>query len=130
MSLMSTMIGVAERVPLPDVLVRAAIERMCARTAGALSEQTPAAAAEFAVATAARGVAEHADEANRQHYELPANFFGRVLGPKRKYSCCYYTSSDSTLEEAETKALARTIAHAGLIDGHAILELGCGWGSL
>lgn len=98
MSLMSTMIGVAERVPLPDVLVRAAIERMCARTAAALSQQGPATAAEFAVATAERAVAEHADEANRQHYEVPTEFFELVLGPKRKYSCCYYTSLGSTLD--------------------------------
>ena len=34
------------------------------------------------------------------------------------------------MAEAEESALAETCAHAGLTDGHRILELGCGWGSL
>jgi hypothetical protein len=28
--------------------------------------------------------------ANAQHYEVPAAFFDQVLGPRRKYSCCYW----------------------------------------
>ena len=127
---MSSMIGVAERVPLPDILVRAVIERLCARTAAALSERGPEAAAEFAMATSARGIAEHADAANRQHYDVPADFFGLLLGPKRKYSCCYYTTAESTLKDAEIEALKKTIAHARLGDRQSILELGCGWGAL
>jgi cyclopropane-fatty-acyl-phospholipid synthase len=34
------------------------------------------------------------------------------------------------LAEAEQEALRRTVDHAGLADGQAVLELGCGWGSL
>jgi cyclopropane-fatty-acyl-phospholipid synthase len=34
------------------------------------------------------------------------------------------------LEQAEILALKETCAHADLADGHKILELGCGWGSL
>jgi len=75
-------------------------------------------------------IAEHADAANRQHYELPPAFFGLVLGPRRKYSCCLYRSDADTLAEAEVFALEETVAHAGLADGQRILELGCGWGSL
>jgi cyclopropane-fatty-acyl-phospholipid synthase len=69
-------------------------------------------------------------EANAQHYEVPADFFATVLGPRRKYSCCLYADAASTLAEAEALALAETAAHAGLADGQHILELGCGWGSL
>jgi cyclopropane-fatty-acyl-phospholipid synthase len=130
MSLTSTMIGVAERLPLPDLVVRTAIARMCARTAAALSDPAKATAADFAAATARRAVAEHTDKANIQHYEVPAAFFGHVLGPKRKYSCCYYGDPGATLEDAETAALQQTIAHASLADGQSILELGCGWGAL
>lgn len=130
MSLMSTMIGIAERVPLPDVVIRAGIERMCASTAAALSQNGTATAAKFAAATAGRGIAEHPKKTNTQHYEVPASFFGHVLGPKRKYSCCYYGSPESTLESAEKAALKQTIAHAELTDGQSILELGCGWGAL
>lgn len=59
---------------------------------------------------------------------MPAEFFELVLGPKRKYSCCYHTIPGSTLGEAETSALAQTIAHTELTDGQTILELGCCWG--
>ena len=75
-------------------------------------------------------VAEHADAANAQHYEVPAAFFAMCLGPRRKYSSCYYDSPTSTLAEAEVRALTLTCEHADLKDGQSILELGCGWGSL
>ncbi|MGH6957124.1 MAG: SAM-dependent methyltransferase, partial [Caulobacteraceae bacterium] len=70
------------------------------------------------------------EEANRQHYELPAAFFALVLGPRRKYSSCLYQKASASLAEAEERALFETSAHAGLADGQEILELGCGWGSL
>jgi hypothetical protein len=126
MSLTSALIGIAERVPLPDVVIRTAIERLCARTAAVLSGQGTGAPADFAGATACRRIAEYTDKANSQHYELPAAFFGHVLGPKRKYSCCYYPTPDFTLEQAETKALQETTSHARLNDGQSILEHGCG----
>jgi cyclopropane-fatty-acyl-phospholipid synthase len=75
-------------------------------------------------------IALFADDANAQHYELPPAFFGHVLGPQRKYSCCLYPDADTTLGQAEEYALSATAAHAMLADGQAILELGCGWGSL
>src|SRR4029077_17507756 len=37
MSFVSTIIGTAERVPLPDVIIRAAIQRLCSRTATRLA---------------------------------------------------------------------------------------------
>ena len=61
---------------------------------------------------------------------MPARFFELTLGPRRKYSCCYYDAPDTTLAGAELRALEETVAHAGLADGQDILELGCGWGSL
>lgn len=33
-------------------------------------------------------VADVPEKANEQHYEVPADFFGGVLGAHRKYSCC------------------------------------------
>ena len=79
---------------------------------------------------AARAVAEHADEANIRHHQVPAAFFAKVLGPNRKYSSCFYKEPASTLQEAEEEALRQTVEHADLADGQSILELGCGWGSL
>ena len=130
MSVVSRVIGTAERVPLPDLVIRAAIQRLCSRTATRLASGNAESDAVFADAMAARAIAEHADAANAQHYEVPAEFFARVLGPNRKYSSCFYKEPQSTLREAEEEALRQTAEHAGLADGQSILELGCGWGSL
>jgi cyclopropane-fatty-acyl-phospholipid synthase len=128
MTVISSVIGAAERLPLPDVIVRAAIQRLCSRTAARLADAGDEAV--FARQMAARAVAEHTEAANAQHYEVPAAFFAAVLGPNRKYSSCYYREPTSTLQEAEEAALRQTVEHAGLLDGQSILELGCGWGSL
>ncbi len=130
MSFVSTLIGTAERVPLPDAIIREAIHRLCSRTATRLATGNAESDAWFADEMAARAIAEFTDEANAQHYEVPAAFFARVLGPNRKYSSCFYKGPASTLQEAEEEALRQTVEHADLADGQAILELGCGWGSL
>jgi cyclopropane-fatty-acyl-phospholipid synthase len=75
-------------------------------------------------------IATHMEKANAQHYEVPARFFEMVLGPRLKYSSAFYRDRGATLEEAEAAALDATIAHADLLDGHRVLELGSGWGSL
>ena len=130
MSFVSRIIGTAERVPLPDLIIRAAIQRLCSRTATRLASASAESDAAFADEMAARAIAEHTGEANAQHYEVPAAFFAQVLGPNRKYSSCFYKEPTSTLQEAEEEALRQTIEHAELVDGQEILELGCGWGSL
>lgn len=130
MSVVSTIIGTAERVPLPDVVIRAAIHRLCSRTATRLSALGAADDAAFAGRMMLRPVAEHTDAANTQHHEVPSSFFAQVLGPHRKYSSCFYKTDATTLQEAEEEALRQTVEHAGLADGQTILELGCGWGSL
>lgn len=70
------------------------------------------------------------EKANEQHYEVPAAFYRKVLGPHKKYSCCYYENDQVDLATAEQRALELTCEHAELEDGQQILELGCGWGSL
>ncbi len=130
MSFVSSVIGAAERVPLPDLVIRAAIQRLCSRTAARLAAGDAKSDARFASEMAAHAIAEHTDAANAQHYEVPAAFFERVLGPNRKYSSCFYRGPASTLREAEEEALRQTIEHADLADAQSILELGCGWGSL
>ena len=35
-------------------------------------------------------IAIHQQEANDQHYEIPAEFYQICLGPKLKYSACYF----------------------------------------
>lgn len=130
MSFVARMIETAERVPLPDLVIRAGIQQLCARTALKLAACDAETDAMFAREMAMRAVAEHTDAANTQHYEVPAEFFARVLGPNRKYSSCFYKEPATTLQEAEEEALRQTVEHADLQDGQSILELGCGWGSL
>jgi cyclopropane-fatty-acyl-phospholipid synthase len=130
MNFVSSIIGTAERVPLPDIVIRAAIQRLCSRTATRLASGNAESDASFADEMAARHIAEYTDEANAQHYEVPQAFFAKVLGPNRKYSSCFYREPASTLQEAEEESLRQTVEHAELHDGQSILELGCGWGSL
>ena len=130
MSLISSAIRAAERGPLPDPLARMGIGFLVGRTRRKLAAATDGQEESFARAMAAHPVAEHAGDANRQHYELPPAFFALTLGPLCKYSCCLYPTGRETLAEAERLALDETVAHAGLADGQSILELGCGWGSL
>ncbi|RIL05786.1 MAG: SAM-dependent methyltransferase [Proteobacteria bacterium] len=66
--------------------------------------------------------------ANAQHYEVAPAFFDLVLGRHRKYSCGLWDGA-ATLDESEERMLALTAERAGIEDGMAILDLGCGWGS-
>jgi cyclopropane-fatty-acyl-phospholipid synthase len=68
--------------------------------------------------------------ANRQHYEVPPEFFQLVLGRNLKYSGCLWPAGVERLDAAEEAMLALTCKRAELADGMEILELGCGWGSL
>ena len=75
-------------------------------------------------------IAIHTDDPNRQHYEVPSEFFRAVLGKRLKYSCCYWPNGNTTLDEAEDAMLRLTCERARLEDGMEVLDLGCGWGSL
>ncbi|MEQ1955118.1 cyclopropane-fatty-acyl-phospholipid synthase family protein [Mesorhizobium sp. CN2-181] len=130
MSLMSYAIRAFERIPLPDLATQYGIDYLVDRTRRRLANAPSAEEAHFASSMTSHAIAYHADAANKQHYELPPEFFALTLGPRRKYSSCYYETGNETLAEAENLALALTIEHAALADGQTILELGCGWGSL
>jgi cyclopropane-fatty-acyl-phospholipid synthase len=130
MKLIASVIRAAERSPLPDPLARIGIEFLVGRTRRKLTVASQREEGDFARAMSEHQIAEHADAANEQHYELPPEFFALTLGPHRKYSCCLYPTGQERLAEAERLALEETVAHAGLANGQSILELGCGWGSL
>ncbi len=85
---------------------------------------------EFLAELRASPIAIHTQDANAQHYEVPAEFFHLHLGPRLKYSCCFYPTGTETLAQAEEHMLALYAQRAQLADGQRILDLGCGWGSL
>ncbi len=130
MSATATVIKAFEGAPLPDPVRRAAVNFLVSGAKKGLTNVTGAADQAFAMDMAKHPVAEDVEAANDQHYELPAAFFERVLGPRLKYSSCLYPTGRESLADAEVAALSETCAHAELQDGQSILELGCGWGSL
>jgi cyclopropane-fatty-acyl-phospholipid synthase len=130
MSLVKAAIHAFEDAPVPDLVSRAAIGFLVGDARRRLSGATPEVSAAFARDMDRHPIAVHTDAANAQHYEMPAAFFERVLGPNLKYSSGLYPPGASTLAEGELAALRETEAHADLHDGQAVLELGCGWGSL
>ena len=128
MSLTGRAIATFEAAPLPDTIRRAAVWALVEGARRSLS-QTPT-DAEFAKRMGNFQIAEQADAANQQHYELPPTFFEPILGPRLKYSSCLYPTGRETLAQAEVLALRQTCERADLHDSQDILELGCGWGSL
>ena len=119
---------------VPDRVVRLGIRRLLKARLAEMRDDDAQATAALAQAflDELRGapLALLPEKANEQHYEVPAAFFGAVLGPHRKYSGCFWPEGVQTLPQAETAALALTCERAGIADGQRILELGCGWGSL
>jgi cyclopropane-fatty-acyl-phospholipid synthase len=124
----------SERGWLPDPVIRSGIRHLVrarlaeigARDCESMAEQ----ARRFVGEMDRAEIAPLPRLANEQHYEVPADFFGAVLGPHRKYSSCYWDDGTDHLEAAEAATLAITCERAGISDGMRILELGCGWGSL
>ena len=131
---MSMALALAERKLVPDALIRFGIrrrlDRHMARERRVPAERRQAVLMEFTSMMRGSPIAVHTADANLQHYEVPARFFGFVLGPNMKYSCCDFSVAGTSLEAAEAAMLAKTCERAQLEDGMDILELGCGWGSL
>jgi len=127
-----------ERDLVPDLLIRRRIRallraRLLEAGAGG-SDRQQQRLQDFIRTLAASPVAIETAAANEQHYEVPTEFYARVLGRHLKYSgCCYQSPADAPaagLDAAEARMLALTCRRARLADGERILELGCGWGSL
>src|SRR5438128_11639386 len=123
-----------ERGLLPDWAVRTGIRQVIAarlreQRAGGVVAQTARHRA-FVDQLKASPIAVHTTTANEQHYEVDADFYGRVLGPHLKYSAGYWTNGTTTLAGAECAMLDLVAERAQLCDGQQILDLGCGWGRL
>lgn len=131
---MGLAIKLAESGSLPDSVVRQGIRQLVRQRLSEISadncEVGMANLTAFIANMNASAIAPVPELANAQHYEVPAAFFHYCLGVNRKYSSCFWMTDTQTLDEAEALALTQTCDHADLQDGQAILELGCGWGSL
>ena len=121
-------IYLAERGLVPDSLLRLFIKQFSlSRLTEAMSEHKK----KSVIDGLNRGpIAENTIDANEQHYEVPADYFKAVLGPRLKYSCCLFDDETTTLGEAEIEMMELYLDRAQIEDGQTILDLGCGWGSL
>lgn len=100
----------AESGVLPDAVLRHGIRRLCAQRlrdergndADVNGERQRA----FIDSLRASAIAIETDAANRQHYELPPQFFTLCLGRRLKYSSCYWDATTPNLDAAEERVLA------------------------
>ena len=114
-----------ERGHVPDFVIRAGIRhllrlRLKLEESGHCEEHARR-FQQFLEATKAGPVALLTDKANEQHYEVPAAFYQRVLGPHLKYSCCHWADEAQSFESAEASALAISCERAELANGQRIL---------
>jgi len=121
---------VIETGRVPDPIVRAGIRAVCASRLRRERRRPPGFTDSFVRRLRESPIAEQAEKANEQHYEVPAEFFRLVLGPRLKYSSGLWPDGVETLAESEEAMLALTCERAGVEDGMTLLDLGCGWGSL
>ena len=104
MSITAFGIEAIEQGFVPDAVTRMAIRHLC-RELIRQSQQGPggladSSRAKFLESLGAGPIAIAPEMANQQHYELPPEFFAAFLGPRLKYSSCYFPSDTTTLPEA------------------------------
>jgi cyclopropane-fatty-acyl-phospholipid synthase len=115
---------------LPEPVLRAGIRVVCALRLRQERRRAPGYLQALVAELRDSDIAIETAAANAQHYEVPSAFFACVLGPHLKYSSAWWPAGVDTLGAAEAAMLELTAERAGLADGQAVLDLGCGWGSL
>jgi len=62
------------------------------------------------------------------HYDLGNEFYQLWLDPQMMYSCAYFDTPDTTLEDAATEKLDRICRKLQLSADDSVIEIGTGWG--
>ena len=65
-----------------------------------------------------------------RHYDLSAALYDLFLDSDRQYSCAYFESPSSTLEQAQAAKKRHLAAKLLLEPGCKLLDIGSGWGGL
>ena len=132
--MIALLIKLAEKGLLPDALIRFGIRRLCSQRLAEVKtpgkDEMEKEHEAWVEVLKESPIAPVPEKANEQHYEVPPRLFELVLGQKLKYSSGLWPEGTSTLDQSEVAMLKLSCERAGLVDGQAILELGCGWGSL
>jgi len=66
----------------------------------------------------------------RFHYDVGNDFYGLWLDRRLTYSCAYFDTPETTIDEAQEAKLDLICRKLGLTAGMRLLDIGCGWGSL
>ncbi|HYX58853.1 MAG TPA: cyclopropane-fatty-acyl-phospholipid synthase family protein [Streptosporangiaceae bacterium] len=64
------------------------------------------------------------------HYDVPSAFYQLILDPSMAYSCAYWDPQAVDLAAAQQAKLELIGRKLALEPGQALLDMGCGWGSL
>ncbi len=65
-----------------------------------------------------------------QHYDLPTEFHAVYLDPELQYTCAYFPTENTNLNEAQIAKMDHVCRKLWLRPGETVVEAGCGWGSL
>ena len=66
----------------------------------------------------------------QHHYDLSGKLYDLFLDPDRQYSCAYFQSPDTDLNEAQLAKKRHLAAKLQVSMGEKLLDIGCGWGGL
>ena len=84
-----------------------------------------------ALAHRLRDNAPHKARANiAAHYDLGNDFYSAWLDETMTYSSARFSSQDDSLEDAQRLKVSLLLDRLRLKEGHRVLEIGCGWGTL
>ena len=64
------------------------------------------------------------------HYDIGNAFYELWLGATMAYTCAYYPTPQSTLDEAQLAKMDHVCRKLRLRPGESVVEAGCGWGML
>jgi len=64
------------------------------------------------------------------HYDLGNDFYRLWLDEQMVYTCAYFPTPDTTLEQAQIAKMDHVCRKLRLQAGERVIEAGCGWGAL
>jgi cyclopropane-fatty-acyl-phospholipid synthase len=64
------------------------------------------------------------------HYDLDARLYSLFLDADKQYSCAYFETPDTTLDDAQVAKKRHVTAKLQIERGQRVLDIGSGWGGL